>query len=156
MLGENNQKIHEEIERSRNQATLLQERIRQSCQSQQRLEERQNQTKEELKISLADGEELKRKAQIANNTADKLELALQEENSSVQKVENDIKAKEEEIKLKQEQDNEKRKQIEEQNKVLLLLKRDMSDIDVNIENQHSAHKNAINDIISSSFISLFF
>ena len=42
-------KIHEEIERSRNQATLLQERIRQSCQSQQRLEERQNQTKEELK-----------------------------------------------------------------------------------------------------------
>lgn len=109
------------------------------------LEERQNQTKEELKISLADGEELKRKAQIANNTADKLELALQEENSSVQKVENDIKAKEEEIKLKQEQDNEKRKQIEEQNKVLLLLKRDMSDIDVNIENQHSAHKNAINE-----------
>ena len=90
LLGENNQKIHEEIERSRNQATLLQERIRQSCQSQQRLEERQNQTKEELKISLADGEELKRKAQIANNTADKLELALQEENSSVQKVENDI------------------------------------------------------------------
>ena len=65
---------------------------------------------------------------------------MQEENSSVQKVENDIKAKEEEIKLKQEQDNEKRKQIEEQNKVLLLLKRDMSDIDVNIENQHSAHK----------------
>ena len=49
LLGENNQKIHEEIERSRNQATLLQERIRQSCQSQQRLEERQNQTKEELK-----------------------------------------------------------------------------------------------------------
>lgn len=39
----------------------------------------------------------------------------------------------------------KRKQIEEQNKVLLLLKRDMSDIDVNIENQHSAHKNAINE-----------
>lgn len=150
LLGENNQKIHEEIERSRNQATLLQERIRQSCQSQQRLEERQNQTKEELKISLADGEELKRKAQIANNTADKLELALQEENSSVQKVENDIKAKEEEIKLKQEQDNEKRKQIEEQNKVLLLLKRDMSDIDVNIENQHSAHKNAINEKIEKN------
>lgn len=64
MLGENNQKIHEEIERSRNQATLLQERIRQSCQSQQRLEERQNQTKEELKISLADGEELKEKLRL--------------------------------------------------------------------------------------------
>ena len=93
---------------------------------------------------------MKRKAQIANNTADKLELALQEENSSVQKVENDIKAKEEEIKLKQEQDNEKRKQIEEQNKVLLLLKRDMSDIDVNIENQHSAHKNAINEKIEKN------
>ena len=45
----------------------------------------------------------------------------------------DIKAKEEEIKLKQEQDNEKRKQIEEQNKVLLLLKRDMSDIDVTLK-----------------------
>lgn len=75
---------------------------------------------------------------------------MQEENSSVQKVENDIKAKEEEIKLKQEQDNEKRKQIEEQNKVLLLLKRDMSDIDVNIENQHSAHKNAINEKIEKN------
>ena len=61
-----------------------------------------------------------------------------------------LKRKKEEIKLKQEQDNEKRKQIEEQNKVLLLLKRDMSDIDVNIENQHSAHKNAINEKIEKN------
>lgn len=149
-LSENNQKIHEEIEKNRNQSTMLEERIRQNCQSQQRLEDKQKQTQEELKIAKADCEELSRKVQIANNTADKLELVLQNENASVQKVENDIRQKEQELKLRQEEDNEKRKEVEEQNKVLLLLKRDMSDLETNIENQHLAHKNALNEKIEKN------
>lgn len=149
-LAENNQKIHEEIERNRNQATLLQERIRQSCQSQQRLEDKQKQTQDDLKLLLADSEELTRKTQLANSTADKLELRLQEENKTVQKIEDDIKQNEQILKDKQEQDNQRRKQLEEQNRVLLLLKRDISDINVNIENQHSAHKNAVNEKIEQN------
>ena len=150
IIGENNQKIHEEIEKSRNQSTMLEERIRQNCQAQQRLEEKQKQTQEELKLSSSDCEELSRKAQLANNTADKLEIVLQNENACVQKIENDIRNKEQELKLRQEQDNEKRKEVEEQNKVLLLLKRDMSDIENNIESQHLAHKNALNEKIEKN------
>lgn len=149
-LAENNQKIREEIERNRNQATLLQERIRQSCQSQQRLEDKQKQTQDDLKLLLADSEELTRKTKLANSTADKLELRLQEENKTVQKIEDDIKKNEQILKDKQEQDNQRRKQLEEQNRVLLLLKRDIYDIDVNIENQHSAHKNAVNEKIEQN------
>lgn len=149
-LGENNQKIHEEIERSKNQSTLLQERIRQSCQSQQRLEERQTQTSDDLKIAKADSEELKRKVAIANNTADKLEQLLQNENAELQKLEDAIKDKENELKARQEQENKHRKQIEEQNQKLLLLQRDLSDIEQNIENQHSAHKHAINEKIEKN------
>ena len=149
-MGENNQKIHEEIERSKNQSTLLQERIRQSCQSQQRLEERQTQTSDDLKIAKADGEELKRKVAIANNTADKLEQLLQNENAELQKLEDAIKDKENELKAKQEQENKHRQQIEEQNQKLLLLQRDLSDIEQNIENQHSAHKHAINEKIEKN------
>lgn len=149
-LAENNQKIHEEIERNRNQATLLEERIRQSCQSQQRLEERRVQTKEELALSLKDSEEIARKAKLANTTADKLEEKLQVENLLVSDIETKITAKENELKQKQEQDNKHLRQIEEQNKILLLLKRDMSDIDSNIENQHSASKHAINEKIEKN------
>lgn len=149
-LAENNQKIHEEIERNRNQATLLEERIRQSCQSQQRLEERRVQTKEELVLSLKDSEEIARKAELANITADKLEKKLQVENSLVAEIETKITTKENELKQKQEQDNKHLRQIEEQNKILLLLKRDMSDIDSNIENQHSASKHAINEKIEKN------
>lgn len=149
-LGENNQKIHEEIERSKNQATLLQERIRQSCQSQQRLEERQKQTADDLKIAQADGEELKRKAAIAGKTADKLEQLLQDENAQLADLEKVIQAKEDELKQRQEQENEHRRRIEAQNQKLLLLKRDLSDIEQNIENQHSAQKHALNEKIEKN------
>ncbi|WP_303691657.1 chromosome segregation protein SMC [Megamonas hypermegale] len=149
-LGENNQKIQEEIERSKNQATLLQERIRQSCQSQQRLEERQKQTSDDLKIAQADRDELKRKVAIANNTADKLEHLLQRENAELAELENAIKAKEDELKARQEQENENRRQFEEQKQKLLLLKRDLSDIEQNIDNQHSAHKHALQEKIAKN------
>ncbi len=146
-LNSNNQRVNEEIERDRNQATLLQERIRQSCQAQQRLAERQAQTRDDLKLSQADSAEIERKAQIAGSTADKLERLLQSENILVQQVEDDIRQKENELKTKQEQENKNRRQIEEENKVLLLQKRDMSDVDDNIENQRNAHKHALTEKI---------
>lgn len=123
----------------------MQERIRQSCQSQQRLEERQKQTSDDLKIAQADRDELKRKVAIANNTADKLEELLQKENAELAELENAIKAKEDELKARQEQENENRRQFEEQKQKLLLLKRDLSDIEQNIDNQHNAHKHALQE-----------
>lgn len=149
-LGENNQRIHDEIERSRNQATLLQERIRQSCQSQQRLEDKQKQTEEDLKLSQSDSEELKRKTAISNTTADKLEKLLQQENTISQEIEAQITAKETELKAKQEQEAKQREKLAEQNNVLALLQRDMQDIESNIENQHSAHKHALNEKIEKN------
>ena len=149
-LSENNQLVHEEIERNRNQATLLEERIRQSCQSEQRLEEKQKQTAEDLKISIANSEKLKRKVDIANHTADKLEKILQDENNLVHNLEAKISFKESELKRQQARDLANRQELEQQNKVLLLLQRDMSDIEANIENQHNAHKHALSEKIEKN------
>lgn len=148
--SQQNQKIHEEIERSRNQETLLKERISQSEQAKERLIERQRQTSDDLKLAKADSEELKRKAKIAGTTADKLTEILQSEQAEAKKIEEQIAQQEAKLKQNQERENQKRLQIEEQNKILLLKKRDLSDIDGNIENQHSAHKHALQEKIAKN------
>lgn len=149
-LNEHNQQIHEEIESNKNQITLLKERIHQSDNAKQRLIERQQQTSDDLKLAEADSEELKRKVKITGITADKLTIALQTEEAEVQKIEAKINAQEAQLKQNQEQENKKRLQIEEQNKILLLKKRDLSDIDGNIENQHNAHKHALQEKIAKN------
>ena len=149
-VNEQNQQIHEEIEQNRNHITLLQERIHQSEQAVQRLAERKQQTSDDLKLATADSEELNRKAKLAGITADKLTTALKSEEAEAKDIEAQIAEKETTLKQNQERENEKRLQIEQQNQVILLKKRDLSDVEANIENQQNAHKHALKEQIDKN------
>lgn len=146
-MSEDNQRVRDEIERSRNQATLLQERIRQSCQSQQKLQERQASVRDELKLTQADSDELARKAAIAGATADKLEQALREEQNKAQQIEQSIAGREKELQSRQEAENESRRLLEEEQRRLLLMQRDLSDIDGSIASQKQARRRAMQEQI---------
>ena len=54
------------------------------------------------------------------------------------------------MKAQQEQENKNRRRIEEEKQKLLLLKRDFSDIEQNIENQHNAHNHALQEKIEKN------
>ena len=100
-----------------------------------------------MKLAQADSEELAHKAAIANTTADKLEQAMQAEQAKAQEIEQAIARAEADLKAKQEAENKNRIRLEEERGKLLLMQRDLSDIDGGIESQKQARRHAVSEQI---------
>lgn len=162
-LGSHKQKIHDEIERTRNQTILLEERIKASMADSARLSQKKQDTQEELTIVQQNRAEIMKKVTITSQTADRFTKILQEKKDRLLKQEQLIREKEEELRAKQQQDMALKAHQQEVQQDILLLQRDLSDLEAQLEQQAKRHsaimeqrldKNSQQELIGEELLNL--
>ena len=131
-LKQNLERFNEEVQGYRNRSTMLEERLKQTVQAQEKVVNQAEEAKENHTLTIADLAEAQRKTGLAGKTADALTKQLKVLQDEQGKIENKITELEEALKSSQESEVKQRSEIQEQQQILIKLQRKLADVEASI------------------------